>query len=250
MNADSTARLLEALRSHRDWLCDDCWSLVAKVSPRQQVNQIGRRLANERITMREKKGVCSRCRETKDCSRMSPTGSLPAVDAEKGDPCEKAAVSVLPEKLMDRSLVATTTDPARVWHWEGNVQHAVVEWLREHGWSIASAANTASKAAGVDVIARRESRELWVTVKGFPELRPGRTTPPPMQARHWFAGALMDVVMYRQQRTDVEIALALPGPFPTYDRLVRRVAWLMPVVPFWVFVVGCSGRVCPDREFP
>ena len=54
----------------------------------------------------------------------------------------------------DRSSKATwTDDPHKLWHWEGNVQDKLVTWLEQEGWTIRSAADTAAKSAGKDIIA-------------------------------------------------------------------------------------------------
>src|SRR6188508_33217 len=40
--------------------------------------------------------------------------------------------------------------------WEGNVQDAIVAHLKAEGWTIISAADTASQARGIDVVAARD----------------------------------------------------------------------------------------------
>jgi hypothetical protein len=232
-------KLTRALQLHSDWLCDDCLAALSHVQPRQTVRAWSMAADSQGFLSRDRYATCSRCHSSKISSRL-----------KQQDPTRQITSEPEPARSSSVGVVASTNDSGRVWYWEGNVQHAVVTWLRGRGWDIASAANTATKAAGVDIVARLNERELWVTVKGFPELRTGKVTNPATQARHWFSHAMTDVIDYRGKRRDVEIAMALPGPFPTYDGWVRRVAWLIPVVPFWVFVVGCSGRVCPDREFP
>jgi Holliday junction resolvase len=43
-----------------------------------------------------------------------------------------------------------------------------MDLLRRHGWSIIAAADTAMKAPGVDVLARKGERRLGAEVKGWP----------------------------------------------------------------------------------
>ena len=133
----------------------------------------------------------------------------------------------------------------RPWHWEGNVQLRLQRWLEQQGWSITQAVDTASKMQGVDLIGAREGRTLWVTVKGYPA--PTARTNPCMQARHWFAGALMDVVLYRGKSPDVEIAIGLPDGYKTYRSLAARTQWLRASCPFLIFWASENGSVRLER---
>jgi hypothetical protein len=54
------------------------------------------------------------------------------------------------------------------WPWEGSVQTTFGHLLYHHGWSITSMADTATKAAGVDVLAAKDARRLGAEVKGWP----------------------------------------------------------------------------------
>jgi hypothetical protein len=131
---------------------------------------------------------------------------------------------------------------ARPWFWEGNVQARIVENLERSGYTIGHTENTATREAGTDIVARSaDGRVLWVTVKGFPEKSAL------VQARHWFAGALLDVALYRGVEPRIELAVGLPD-FQTFRTLVSRVTWLMSVVPFSVFWVAESGTVRMDSR--
>lgn len=81
----------------------------------------------------------------------------------------------------------------------------LVTCLASQGYSIRSVVDTASKLQGKDIVAiTPEGRELWVSVKGFPESNSFT------QARHYFAQAVFDVILYRSENPVVELALALP----------------------------------------
>mgnify|MGYP001465439190 CR=1 FL=1 len=81
------------------------------------------------------------------------------------------------------------------WPWEGAVQDVFADVLLQHGWEIESLANTATKAHGVDVLARKPDRFLGAEVKGYPSTEYAnppkahliKKTKPTTQARHWFA---------------------------------------------------------------
>lgn len=104
-------------------------------------------------------------------------------------------------------------------------------------YRIGRSANTASREQGIDIEAESDGRLLWVSVKGFPTLSPH------VQARHWFAGAVLDLVLYREQRKDVNLALGLPSGFKTHANLAARVTWLRASTPFLISWVDERGRV-------
>ena len=141
-------------------------------------------------------------------------------------------------------------DPRREWHWEGNVQGAMVDHLIAQGWSIVSAADTATKEAGIDILAERDQSRLAVEVKGYPSDRyvsgkrrgEKKPTRPPVQARHWYAGALLTTMLTKGSHRDWTLALALPD-FPTYRSLIARTASSLRALDVEVYLVSEDGRV-------
>ncbi len=111
-------------------------------------------------------------------------------------------------------------------------------WLVGQGYRIVSVSNTAARSAGKDIEAVAPGgREVWVSVKGYPEKSQY------VQARHWFAGAVFDMVCYRNERPDVELVIGLPDRFATYATLAPRTAWLRGVTPFRILWVSEDGAV-------
>jgi hypothetical protein len=113
------------------------------------------------------------------------------------------------------------------WFWEGNVQAAIAQLLRDTGWTVEFEAHTATKARGADIIASLGMRKLVVEVKGYPSSRyadPRRAqetkpTNPVSQATHWFAQALLQVMRLRTSMPDAEVAIGLPD-FARYRTLL------------------------------
>lgn len=128
--------------------------------------------------------------------------------------------------------------PERLWTWEGSVQVTVVMWLRQNGWTITRAADTASRERGKDIEAELGSHRLWVTVKGFPAGTP--RTRPGVQARHWFSHAMFDVISYREEDRDVRLAVALPD-VPRYRSMAERTTWFQEAASFAFVWVGEDG---------
>jgi hypothetical protein len=132
-------------------------------------------------------------------------------------------------------------DVKQKWYWEGNIQSKIVHFLKANGYRILKEANTASKEAGFDIVAiSPEMKRLLVSVKGFPhENNKSKNT----QARHWFAEAIFDMVLYRQEFPEVKLAIGLPAGFQTYQNLCPKVAWFKESLPFNYFWVSEDGHV-------
>ena len=124
------------------------------------------------------------------------------------------------------------------------MQGRVIDHLRQSGFDILSATDTAARERGKDIVAAGPDGELWITVKGYPE--PTKKTPPSTQAGHWFKQAVFDVLEYRGKREDVALAIALPD-FPRYRDLAKRIEWLREPLPFLYFWVDSEGGVSQDE---
>ncbi len=211
--------ILQFLASSTGPVCDDCISARTGIMPRQTVNQACNRMATAGEIRRSDLEVCAFCRAPKICNHAGSSQVPPQV----------------------ASPVAETDDHGRPWHWEGNVQARLVTHLASEGWRLVSAANTAAKSTGKDIVAERDRKSLWISVKGFPESK--SRTHPATQARHWFSHAVFDVVMYRDEDASVELAIGLPAGYTTYENLAARVRWLRQNLPFSIYWVSESGTV-------
>ncbi|OAB63278.1 hypothetical protein AY599_06645 [Leptolyngbya valderiana BDU 20041] len=198
-------------------ICDDCLSAHTGITPRQTVNLNARRLERRKLAAKREAMLCAYCKDHKVCNRATGLTWRPAAASAPAKP--------LPD----------------YWHWEGHVQDAIVEHLRAEGYDIRSAADTASKAAGKDIIAEKDGRALWISVKGFPAGT--AKTNASSQSRHWFAKAVFDLVLYKDQEGDADLALGLPGGYKTYHALADRVTWLRTNLPFSIYWVAEDGSV-------
>lgn len=196
-------------------LCDDCLSISSNVVPRQTVFSICRSLSEASIIYRHQ-GVCDHCHKTKTTSRLL-----------NGDELTRETVTN-PQQ----------TDSAKsAWYWEGNIQSSVVNHLVINGFTIRSVADTASRTSGKDIIASKDGNELWISVKGYPEKSQH------VQARHWFSGAIFDLILYHGENSDAMLGIALPDGFTTYKNLVPRIRWLKNSMPFQIYWVNETGTV-------
>lgn len=127
----------------------------------------------------------------------------------------------------------------RPWYWEGNLQLRLVTWLAGEGYKIISAANTESRSRGVDIIAEDgQGNAHWISVKGYPD------TSRHVQARHYFAGAIFDLILYRGESASVQLGIGLPAGFTTYTNLARKVQWMRKeILPFDIYWINEDGHV-------
>lgn len=219
-------RILKTLSETAVPVCDDCLARIAGINPRQTVYQNCTSLANSG-KIRRRQGECTFCAKIKIVSWIENGVENYASPLAKADITRTETSS---EKEKD-----SKTPP---WYWEGNIQSKLVAYLAGQGYFIRSVTDTASRLQGKDIVAvTPEGRELWVSVKGFPENNSCT------QARHYFAQAVFDVVLYRSENPAVELALALPHGFPTYERLSSRISWLRMALPLRVYWVDNLGNV-------
>jgi len=200
-------------------MCDDCLSSSAFVKPRQTVNARCRDLekAGELVRQTDR---CPQCKAIKIINRL----------------LGKAVKPVKPSDS-ERKIVVSDPDNGKPWSWEGNVQSQIVRYLVSEKWEILTESNTATREQGKDIVAIKNGKELWVSVKGWPEKSPN------MQARHWFAGALFDLVLYKDLNPAVRLAIGIPAGYSTYQNLVGRVLWLRKNLPFEIITVSEQGAV-------
>ena len=80
-----------------------------------------------------------------------------------------------------------------------------------------------------------------MTVKGFPEKSKN------VQARHWFAGAFLDLARYKDEDANASLAMGLPRGFATYEGLVRRTDAVRRFLGYTVYWVCADGTVTCDE---
>lgn len=234
-NAD---RILRVLKEAAGPVCDDCVSERAHVFPRQQVNQLAARLADAGRVVRGKGANCTYCGRDKKVSQTAGENrGLESISAKARAP--RAISSPPPPEG------ANTT---RAWHWEGNIQMELRQYLEREGWVITASARTETKEAGVDLAAERGKRELMVEVKGFPTTtyehgeKRGlpKPTPPSSQARQWYSHALRTVMTLRDKHPHAEVALCFPD-FPTYRTLIDGTRISLGLVRVGVYLIAEDG---------
>ena len=218
----NTERILNFLVKHGDRsYCDDCLSQKVGIFPRQQINSICRSLFSAGKIRREI-GTCCICSRQKCVNQIGET-ALEGTEKQNN--------------LSKRSRIEGANQP---WYWEGKVQARLISWLQDNGYIIIGTADTKSRSKGVDIKAKdSQGRTLWISVKGYPE-----TNKPHTPARHYFASAVFDMIMYWSESNSVNLAIGLPAGFATYENLVKKVArFRKEIFPFDIYWVSEDGSV-------
>jgi hypothetical protein len=142
-------------------------------------------------------------------------------------------------------------------HSEAAVQARLVAHLASGGWQIRRVADTASRESGVDVVASKGARTLAIEVKGFPsrsyadphkadQVKP---TNPAVQARHWYAAAMLQAMLMRQAHPTYEIAVAFPDVH-TYRTLHQRTRGSLADLKVATYFVAADGQVTTPPTTP
>lgn len=214
---NNKGKILVALTGNNNALCDDCLSAISGVVPRQTVFRLCNELSQQGVIGRRR----SRCGS---CDKFKLTNAA------------DSSVPVTP--TTNQTSTSPSTVEGRPWYWEGNIQAALVRHLVGSGYSIVSVSDTATREAGKDVVAEKPGTgRLLVSVKGYPDKSRH------VQARHWFAGALFDLVLYRDEEPRATLALAFPDGYVTFKNLAKRVTWLRNTLPFNIYWVRSDSSV-------
>jgi Holliday junction resolvase-like predicted endonuclease len=144
----------------------------------------------------------------------------------------------------------TTAIPVEDGMPEATAQSLLVAHLVGQGWRIQRVADTATREQGIDVLAARGDRVLAVEVKGYPGKRyadPRRAdqikpTSPSVQARHWYAQAVLKAILTRNDHPHYVVAIALPDA-PTYRSLHQRTLGSLQLLDITTFLIAGNGQV-------
>lgn len=239
-------KILNFLKENRSWYCDDHLSSETKITPRSSVYADCNSLATEKKILRSK-GFCFLCDNNKKkyVNSYIPVNPILNEHSSTADEVNEPvngdiSVNSIPDQYSPP--VDSEFSKDKPWHWEGNIQIMLVKYLQQQGIVVSGTANTADREQGKDIVAKTQSgAPLWITVKGFPEDK-GRTKPT-VQARHWFSQAIFDIIRYRGQSEDANLAIGLPDGYPTYVNLAKASTWFLKVSKTKIFWVSESGRV-------
>jgi hypothetical protein len=147
------------------------------------------------------------------------------------------------QKQVETGVEMSKEEYHKQWYWEGNVQGTLVKYLIENGYQIIQAVNTGTHQRGIDVIAEKSNKMMWVTVKGYPRWKV--STNPRLQCVHWFSSALYDIIKYREKSNQIDLSIALPN-FERYKNFAMEITWFKKVSNLSIFWIEENGLVRKD----
>ena len=208
---------------------DDEIAAALHISPRQTVNQICRRLAND--------GRIDR--------RPAPTGKIANY---AGSNPSNAPIS--PVSVSFRQPQSHSGDATLEWFWEGNVVESLRVFFLGNGWEIVSCADTRTKQRGIDLHVKRSDCEIVIEVKGYPSVayrderraNEKKPTNPTLQAQHWYSHAFLKAARMLQGSREKLVAIGFPD-FPQYRSLVAETSVSLERLGLLVLFVSESGEV-------
>jgi hypothetical protein len=120
------------------------------------------------------------------------------------------------------------------WFEEGNVPRRIKKFLQE-GSYIITRFNSDKRSRGPDIVCEKDAQQMVIEVKGYPwdryakdiprwGIKKGdpKPTPPNLQAKHWFAQALLTLLIEKQKGKWHLLGLGLPK-FEIYQGLLRKI---------------------------
>jgi len=199
---------------------------------RQQINDRCRRLARS--------GLIERGRG--EDGKIVNRGARPS--AARGQPAASSAPS-----LASQPAAVHANEPPD-WFWEGHIQTRLRDHFVAKGWRVLRESDCLSRERGIDLLLEDGRAQLAVEVKGFPSTTYSRgpmkgqakPTQPTLQAKHWFADALLAAIRTQSKHPAYTVAIAFPD-MPRYRRLIESTRHALTRIRLGVFLVQDSGAV-------
>lgn len=145
-------------------------------------------------------------------------------------------------------------DKTQDWFWEGNIQEKIANYMEnKEKFVIIRKSNTGTKERGPDILAKRNTVLRQVAVKGYPSDKytqdclggkkgEEKRTDPRLQAKHWLAEAIFEIINARSQNQNLEIALGLPA-FQLYKDDIMKLKWFIGKIQLGIYFVDDKGKV-------
>jgi len=217
-------RIMDFLKNHPEGIDDDDLAFSLGLKSRQQ--------ANKRCRHLEKEGFVKRVVVN---GKIHNFWTETYYTTTATQPLSKKISQISPKQKQP-----TDVPKSSHWFWEGNVQSKVISFLVSQKYLIRSVADTASRQTGIDIMAEKEGKKLWVSVKGYPQGT--EKTNASTQSRHWFKHAIFDIIEYRERDKEAFLAVAFPD-FPSYRNLSKKITWLQSAARFVYIWVKEDGSV-------
>ena len=124
---------------------------------------------------------------------------------------------------------------------------------KKEGFKIIKKADTHRRERGPDILAKKNSVLRQVAVKGYPSDKytqdclggkkgEEKRTDPRLQAKHWLAEAIFEIINVKSQNSKLEIAVGLPK-FQLYQDNIKKLEWFIKKMGLYIYFVDRTGKV-------
>jgi hypothetical protein len=224
--------IISYLKTHREGADDDQLAARLAITPRQQVNQICRALANNGLITRhhdpDAGKIVNRIRDAVPPKATKGSSLRPMLASRTLAPAEtraRAAASHRLRVLANEIEVREFAYAGELQLSENEVKRAVGAALQAEGWDVVT---QWGHARGIDLEARRGGERLVVEAKGEGSLNPMRV--------NYFLHALGELLQ-RMRTGDARYGLAFPAHRQFVGLILRLPTWVCLRLNLWFFLV-------------
>jgi hypothetical protein len=135
------------------------------------------------------------------------------------------------------------------WFEESRISGKIEDYLKKKGYEITKS-NVNKKNKGHDIVAKKDNLEFIFEIKGFPSDKyvsgekkgQKKPTPPNLQATHWFAEALLSLIIAKSKEHETNIAMGLPFK-EKYKELINKITYFRKQFALTFYLVDENGKI-------
>jgi hypothetical protein len=138
------------------------------------------------------------------------------------------------------------------WFEENNITEKIKNYLVLNGYEIIKY-NKDKREKGHDIEAKKDGIHYIIEVKGYPSDKyvsgnkkgSAKRTDPRLQAKHWFAEALLSLLLAKARNMNIKIILGFPR-FPRYHKLLEEISPVAKKLDLGCIFVAENGLVTEE----
>jgi len=135
------------------------------------------------------------------------------------------------------------------WFEESNISRKIKDYLEKKEYKITKF-NADKKTKGHDIEAEKDNSKFIFEIKGFPsdkyvsgkKMGKKKPTNPNLQAKHWFAEALLSLIIAKSENPKINIAMGLPFK-EKYKELINKITYFRKQFDLTFYLVDENGNI-------